>query len=85
MPVAENCLVVPSAMLGLVGETWIDCSIAEVTASVVLPRTTPDAAVIMTEPGATEVAKPPEATVAMPESDEFQVTDPVKSWFVPSE
>jgi hypothetical protein len=84
MPIAVNCLVVPKAMLGLVGETWIEDSIAEVTVSVVLPDLPLNVAVIIVdEPDPTAVARPLEAaTVAMAASDEVQVADEVRSWLV---
>jgi hypothetical protein len=86
MPVAVNCAVVPRAMLGLVGVTWIEDSVAEVTVSVVLPETIPDVAVIVVEPSVAAVARPLEtATVAIVGSNELHVTEAVRFWFVPSE
>ena len=84
IPVAANCLEVPSAMLGLVGEIWIEDSVAEVTVSVVLPDFPPKVAVIVGEPAATEVAKPFELMAATEVEDEDQVTESVRSWLVPS-
>ena len=55
---AENCLVVPLAMLGLTGETAMDTSVAAVTVRVVDPAILPDAAVIVVVPVANEVASP---------------------------
>jgi len=52
-PVAVNCCVVPSAMLGLAGVTWIVTRVAGVTVSRVDPETPPSEAVIVTEPAAT--------------------------------
>ena len=84
MPVAVNCLVVPSAMLGLAGVTEIEDSVAEVTVSVVVFTTAPNRAVIAAEPAATEVARPLEPAelliTAIVVSDELQVTDAVRSW-----
>ena len=60
-------------------------SVAAVTVSVVLPETVPDAAVIVTDPTATEVARPLELTAATEADDDVQVTESVSSWFVPSE
>ena len=66
-------------MLGLVGVTAMDTSVAGVTVSVVDPDMLPDAAVIVVEPAAVEVASPLEPAallmVATPVVDEFQVTD----------
>ena len=76
-------------MLGLVGVTPMDTSVAGVTVSVVVPWILPDVAVIVVGPVATEVASPldPAALliVATPVSDELQVTAAVKSWVVLSE
>jgi hypothetical protein len=76
-------------MLGLVGETWIDTSVAEVTVSMVLPDLPPNVAVIVVEPEATTVARPLEPAVllivAAAGSDELQVTAAVRSWLVLSE
>jgi hypothetical protein len=91
MPIAVNCLVVPKAMLGLVGETWIEDSVtrAEFTVNVDVPEVTPSVAVIVAEPAATEVASPMEPgallTVATDGVNEFQVTEAVRSWLVPLE
>jgi hypothetical protein len=89
VPVAVNCLVVPSAMLGLVGVTAMDTSVAGVTVSVAVPETLPDVAVIVVEPAATDVALPlePEALlmVATAILDDFQVTAVVRSCVVLSE
>lgn len=72
-------------MPGLVGNIWIEDSVAEVMVSVVPPDFAPNVAVTVVEPAATEVAKPLESIVAMPESKELQTTDPVRFWLVPSE
>ena len=80
---AVNCFVVPSAILGLVGVTSIDTSVAGVTVSVVLPEIVPDIALTAVEPAATGVARPLEPavllTVATAAADEVQVTDAVRS------
>ncbi len=84
-----NCLVVPSAMLGLAGVTAIETSDAAVTVSVVEPEMPPDTAVIVVEPVATEVARPLEPAalliVATPVLEELQVADAVRFCVVPSE
>ena len=86
---AVNCLVVPLTMLGLVGLTAMDMSVAEVTVNVVDPDILPDVAVIVVEPVVTEEAKPLEPAAllmaATPVADEFQVTAVVRSWVVLSE
>jgi len=82
-------MVVPSARLGLVGDTWIDCRVAEVTFSVVLPDTPFMVAVIVVNPLKTDVASPTEPgmllTVAIDVDDDVQVTDRVTSCIVLSE
>jgi hypothetical protein len=76
-------------MLGLVGVTVRDTSVAEVTVSVVAPDILPDVAVIVVEPAATDVAKPLEPTAlliaATPAVDELQVTAVVRFCVVLSE
>jgi hypothetical protein len=86
VPVAINCVVVPRGILGLVGVTAIDTSVAGVTVSVVLPDmfVAGSMAVIEFEPVAVDVAKPFEPdtllTLSTLGEDEFQVTDAVISW-----
>ena len=58
MPVAVNCCVVPLAMLGLVGWTPIDTSVAAVTVSVVVAVTLPSVAVMSVVPAFTVLATP---------------------------
>jgi len=83
MPMAVNCMVVPFAMLGFVGDTSIDTSVAEVAVSVVFPETVPDVAVIVAEPAATAVARPLEPAMLLTAAtlvfDVLQVTDDVRS------
>lgn len=50
VPVATNCRAVPAGMLGLVGLTAIDTSVALVTEIVVEPEVLPDVAVTVVEP-----------------------------------
>jgi len=89
IPVAVNCLVVPSPMLGFVGVTWIDTSGVVVTVSLVLPEIPPNAAVIVLEPAATAVAIPLEPavllTVAAAVEEELQVTVVEMFWLLLSE
>ena len=76
-------------MLGLVGFTAMDTSVAEVTVSKVEPDMLPDVAVIVVEPADTEEVNPLEpAALLMPAtaaSDELQVTVVVTSCVVLSE
>jgi hypothetical protein len=76
-------------MLGLVGVTTMDTSVAGVTVSMVDPDILPDVAVIVVEPAAAEVASPlvPAvlSTAATAAADELQVTDSVRSCVVLSE
>ena len=50
VPVAVNCWVVPSVMLGLSGVIAIDTSVAAVTVNPVEPETAPSAALIVAVP-----------------------------------
>jgi hypothetical protein len=89
VPVAANCLVVPTALVGLEGVIEIDDSVAKVTVSEVEPVMLPDVAVIVDVPAARQDARPldPAALLIAAEAvlDELQVTDAVKSCVVPSE
>ena len=84
-----SCCFVPLAMLGLVGVTEMDTSVAAVTVRVVDPDMLPRAAVTVVPPVATLVAKPllPAAldTAATETFVEDQVTVVVRSWVVLSE
>jgi len=86
VPVAVNCFVVPSGILGLVGVTAMDTSVAGVTVNAVLPDmfVAGSMAVIVAEPVPAAVAKPDEPDTllipATPVEDEFQITDAVISW-----
>ena len=86
VPVAVNCWVEPTNMPGVV---VIEDKVAEVTVSVVFPEILPKlvaVAVMMALPAATAVAKPLLPLMLPIEAlDEFQVTDTVISWLVPSE
>jgi len=70
-------------MLGFVGVIDRDTSVAGVTDSVVEPETLPNAAPIVVDPEATEVADPLEPAVllivATAVEDELQITNAVKS------
>jgi len=88
-PVAVNVSEAPFAMVGLLGVTVIDSSVAAVIVSVVDPDMLPDNAVNVMVPVVTDVADPAEPAalliVAMPGFDELQVTAVVKSCVVVSE
>ena len=81
VPVAVNCSVVLRAMLGLVGVTAMDTSVAELTVRVVEPEMLPEVAVIVAVPAATGVTCPLEPAVllivATGGAEELQVTDAV--------
>jgi len=89
VPVAMHCCVVPAAMLGLVGVTAMETSVATVTFRVVVPETAPRVAVMVVEPAASVLALPLEPAtllmVALVASEELQATEVVRSWVVLSE
>ncbi len=89
IPVAVNCLVVPTALVELKGVIEIDESPAGFTVSEVDPVMLPYAAVIVVDPAATGVARPlvPASllTVVTPVLDELQVAEAVRSCAVSSE
>jgi len=89
VPVAVNCFVVPSAILGLVGVIAAEDSVAAVTVSVVDPDTAPNAAEMVVEPVAIEVANPFEPAallmVATDDADELHATVVVRFCVEPSE
>ncbi len=76
-------------MLGLVGVTEMDTSVAPVMVKVVEPNIPPDAAVMVVEPVPTDVDRPLEPAVLLivaTDADvELHVTDPVKFCVVLSE
>lgn len=77
VPVALNCWVVPTAMVGLAGVTAIELSAA--TVSVVDPEMLPEVAVIVVEPVVMAAASPVLLMFAMSGIDELHVTDEVMS------
>ncbi len=85
VPVALNCWVVPFAILGFVGVTVIDDSVAGVTVNVVFLETVPTVAVIAVVPTSTDVARPALLIVATSGLDELQVTCVVRFCVVLSE
>lgn len=58
VPVAVNCRVVPSVMLGVSGVIAIDTSVAAVTVNPVEPEMLPSVAVIVAVPCPVELANP---------------------------
>ena len=83
VPVAANCLVVPTAMLELAGVTAIDTSVAAVTVSEAVPLTDPDVAVIVVVPPVTPAASPLELMLATELVVELHVTE-VNNCVLPS-
>jgi hypothetical protein len=66
IPVAVHCWLLPSAVLGFVGVTSTDTSVADVTVRVVLPKTVPDVAVMVAEPAVVpDAARPLEPAVLL--------------------
>ena len=65
-------------MLGAAGVTDMEDS-KEVTVRIRLPKTVPEAAVMVAVPAATAVTRPPLLTVTTDGSDELQVTSVVIS------
>jgi hypothetical protein len=83
VPVAVNCLVVPTAMLELAGVTASETKVAPVTMRVAVPFTEPEVAVMVVVPVPRLVAKPVGSTVATPLDDEDQESD-VSNCVLPS-
>jgi hypothetical protein len=83
VPVAVNCLVVPTAILEFAGVTAIDTNAALLTLSEAVPVTEPEIALMVDDPVPTAVARPEGLMVAVPGSDDVHVTD-VKSCVLPS-
>jgi len=83
VPVAVNCLVVPTTMLEFAGVTAIDTSVDPVTVSDAVPLTEPDAAVMVVVPVPTLVASPAEFIVATAVDEEDQIA-PRSSCVLPS-
>ena len=85
VPVAVNCWVVRSGMLGLAGVTAMEDKTEEVTIRMVPPETAPEVAVMIVEPGVRPLAKPVMLTVAIAVLDDSQIACVVISLVVPSE
>src|SRR5437870_11805462 len=75
VPVAVNCLVVPTAMLELAGVTAIETRVAPVTLRVAVPVTEPEVALMVAVPTPTPVAKPEEWMVATVDADDNHATE----------
>lgn len=84
VPVAVNCCVVPSGIVGIAGVTAIDTTTAAVTVSVVEPLIVPDVAVTLVLPRATLLASPCPLTVAMAPFPVLHVTVLVRFSVLPS-
>jgi hypothetical protein len=85
VPVAVYCCVAFTAMLILAGVTIMDTRAGVATVSAVEPVTVPDVAVIVVDPGATAVAIPVDAIVAIDVLEELQTTEDVRFWVELSE
>ncbi len=74
LPVAVNCRVPPTAMVGPVGVTTMETRVASVTVKLVEVVIDPKAAVIVEEPTASALAKPLVLTVTILVAEDPQVT-----------
>jgi len=83
VPVAVNCLFVPTGMLELAGVTAIETRVALVTVSDTVPVTEPEVALMVAVPVPTAVARPEELTVATFNADDPHVGE-VSNWKLPS-
>lgn len=84
LPTALNCTPVPSAIVGSDGLIAIEIRCAATTVKTVVSLTEPTVAVMVVEPDARVAASPEPLTVATDESDELQLTPPLKSELLPS-
>jgi len=75
VPMAVNCLVVPTAMLGFAGLTANDTNVAAVVVSEAVPLIVPEVAVRIAVPVPTAVTSPVALTVATEFEDELQVSE----------
>jgi len=73
VPVAVNCLVVPTAMLELAGVTTIETNVAPVTVSEAVPLIDPEVAVMVAVPVPTPDTRPLEFTEPTEFEEELQV------------
>ena len=74
VPVAVNCLVLPTAMLEFGGVTAIATKLAPVTVKLALPVTDPEVAEIVACPAANALTRPEESTEAVLLAEEDQLT-----------
>jgi len=81
-PVAENCRVWPTFIVGSTGVTTMPSNVWFATFSVVLALKPPIAAVIVTIPGFRPVTRPVESTEAIVLSVEDQAASAETSWVV---
>lgn len=84
VPVAANCSVVPSGMLGIAGVMEIETNAAGVTVKVDVPAMLAAVAVIVVWPVDALAANPLVLTVATEVNEELQVAEVVKSSVLPS-
>lgn len=84
VPVAANCSVVPSGMLGIAGVMEIETSAAGVTVKVDVPAMLAAVAVIVVWPVDALADNPLALTVATVVNEELQVAEVVKSSVLPS-
>lgn len=90
MPVAVNCWVIPTGMLGLADVTAMEDRGGAFTLRIVLPNElwlekllgSLEVAVMVVVPNAMAVTRPLLSTVATDGSEELQVTRVVMSWVV---
>jgi len=75
VPVALNCLVVPTAMLEFAGVTAIESRVAPVTVNDAVPLTEPEVAVMVAVPVPVLVANPVVSTLATEVAEDDQFTD----------
>jgi hypothetical protein len=75
VPLAVNCLVVPTAMLEFAGATEIEIKLAPVTVRDAVAFTEPDAAVMDAVPVPTPVANPVLSIEAIDVDEDDQVTE----------
>ena len=73
-PVAVNCWVCPTVMLGFVGDTEMDNRVAAVTVRLVVPKILPAKALMVTVPGERGVTRPLLLTITTAVFEECQVT-----------
>ena len=83
VPVAVNCLVVPTAMLEFAGVTAMETRAAAVTVSDAVPLTPPDVAVMVAVPVPVLLANPVESMLVTEVEDEDQVRE-VSNCVLPS-